>query len=287
MHRQSFLKLMDESDFFGLVKPSAKVNSSVGIAVFYLMTTPTILEELGVLWKLSLLELYLSETYLKKIRADLSVEGKQIIDAAISFLSKGKQLNRMRCLEEWGSLKNKRIRSALIQALSIVLDEVVLESENRMGVETSSSRTANQLKRVLTFNQIKFLDNHHRDNFYELIHSIESTIDENLEYANEQFDPVIYILSVPKLNDQFGFLTSVEALISFFEFEEWIDFNESVTPDAYQLLLLASHLWDSVFPFDINEFIRVMIGLEDLVVLKEAIKLKKALIGTNDVFGNI
>jgi hypothetical protein len=30
-----------------------------------------------------------------------------------------------------------------------------------------------------------------------------------------------------------------------------------------------------------------MVGLEDLVVLKEAIKLKKALIGTNDVYSNI
>jgi hypothetical protein len=273
-HKNAFLKLMNETNYFDDLIDDYDFPPAVGIACFYLLTSQKVMDEVGFVRHLDFVNLYLDYKMLKRMQESVTDETKMIIDVAIRYIRTNGNVDAKMLLNQWGSIRNMRTKRMLQQSLRIVAS--IKTGDNGMFDEENDG--LNRMKKGMTYGAIQFVDDEHKRTFTQLRSNclLLSEI-EGLDYQQEQFDPVLYILSVGKVRRQIDFIESEDELIRFFENEEWINLKDDIKKDVYQLLLLASHLWDAVFPFLLDDFIRSLQGLEDLLVLKEAVRLKHEL----------
>jgi hypothetical protein len=273
-HKNAFLKLMTETNYFDDLIDDYDFPPVVGIACFYLLTSQKVMDEVGFVRHLDFVNLYLDYKMLKRMQESVTDETKMIIDVAIRYIRTNGNVDAKMLLNQWASIRNMRTKRMLQQSLRIVAS--IKTGDNGMFDEEEDG--FNRMKKGMTYGAIQFVDDEHKRTFTQLRSNclLLSEI-EGLDYQQEQFDPVLYILSVGKVRRQIDFIESEDELIRFFENEEWLNLKDGLKKDVYQLLLLASHLWDAVFPFQLDDFIRSLQGLEDLLVLKEAVRLKHEL----------
>lgn len=270
-HKRAYRHLVKETNYGEILTDIFDVPEGTILAVFYLLTSPKVLEHKGYIESPFDMALYVQEDELKLMKAEVPTDVQIYYEVALDYLN-SVNVDFKKLFDGWLALSDEDTKQVLIQSLFIFCN---LEPNVYVTKLSPKGEDPMNIRKYLARKAMEFLNEIHEENYRQLVFNCEALIEfDDVDYVDDQFDPVLYILAIPRVKKAIDFLGNEREIIAFYEQKQWVSLAGAVPNSVYQLLELSAHLWDSVYPFDLDSFMRNANREEDFKVLYETTRLK-------------